>query len=362
VSFYSTLGSVAGALATGFFLIPRFAVSHIFYGAGALVLAAIGLVALDRRRPTAAAVAAAAALAAFGLLVARPEPARADVLYDRETFYGQLTVLEARPYRYLLLDGIHQSLWSAETQENIGQYIRGLELGPLVSGGERALVIGIGAGTLPVILERYYGMVADSVDVNAKIVDVAREFFAFETKGKTTVEDGRTFVHRCPDAAYDLVVLDTFSGDAVPYHLLTQEFFGELRRILKPGGVLAVNTVGLFRERTHVSPDVKALAATLAAHFPERRVFALLDNEERRKDPGLGNVLAFASTRPIAPRPGAPWRPSIRETLTTMLEHEIPLGELAGGLRLTDDYNPIDLLYAETAREWRRRTIEWSSR
>ena len=238
ISFYSTLGSVAGALLTGFFLIPRFAVSHIFYGAGAAVLAGLGLVALDRRRPASAAIAAGVAFVAAAVPIAQPEPARADVLLKTETFYGELTVLESRPYRFLLLDGIHQSLWSAETQENTGQYIRGLELAPLASGGDRALVIGIGAGTLPVILERYYGMVADAVDVNAKVVDVAREFFAFQTKGTTTVEDGRTFVHRCPAAAYDLVVLDTFSGDAVPYHLLTQEFFTELRRVMRPGGVL----------------------------------------------------------------------------------------------------------------------------
>jgi spermidine synthase len=360
ISFYSTLGSVAGALLTGFFLIPRFAVSHIFYGAGAAVLAGLGLVALDRRRPAAAAVVIAVAVAAGALPIAQPEPARADVLLKAETFYGELTVLESRPYRFLLLDGIHQSLWSADTQENSGQYIRGLELAALASGGNRALVIGIGAGTLPVILERYYGMVADAVDVNAKVVDVARQFFAFQTKGTTAVEDGRTFVRRCPAAAYDLVVLDTFSGDAVPYHLLTREFFTELRRILRPAGILAVNTVGLIHGRTNASPDVRAVAATLATAFPERRAFALLGAEELAKDPGLGNVLLFASAQPIAPRAGVPWRPSIRETVATLLEHEIPASGLAGGLCLTDDYNPIDLLYAETAREWRRRTIEWS--
>jgi spermidine synthase len=361
ISFYSTLGSVAGALLTAHVLIPHFAVSHIFYGTGAVVIASMALVALDRRRLGVALATMIVAAAAGAIPIGMPEKLEADVLFRSQTFYGELRVLEDKPYRYLLLDGIHQSLWSSATQENIGHYIQGLELGPLLSGGDRALVLGLGAGTLPVILERYHGMVADAVEVNPEVVDAARRYFAFSTKGTTFVEDGRTYVRRCAPATYDLIVLDTFSGDAIPYHLLTRELFEEVRRILRPAGVLAVNCTGLFRPKRGVSADVRALAATVQTAFPELHAYALRGPDEIGKEEAVGNVLLFASARPLVPPPASQWRTAIRPVVTDMLSQEIAARDRQGGLVLTDDYNPIDLLYAETARVWRQRTIAWAA-
>jgi spermidine synthase len=362
VSFYSTLGSVVGALATGFFLIPRFPVSHIFYGAGATVLAAVALVHLDQRRSMPAATALIVAVAAGGLLIARPEPANGDILLKTETFYGELMVQEMYPFRFLLLDGVHQSLWNTQTRESVGRYIFGLELAPVLSGGDRALVLGLGAGLLPSTLERHYGMRAETVEINPKIVAAARQYFGFDPKGTTHVEDGRTFIRRAAPQSYDLVVLDTFSGDAVPYHLLTREFFGEVRRVLRPAGVLAVNSVGLLGRTSGASSDLRAIVATIRAEFPKLRAFALTNADEAARDQSLGNVLLFASeSAPLTLPGGHSWREASRETLTDMLQHELGDAVLGGGVVLTDDYNPIDLMHATTAVEWRKRTIEWAA-
>ena len=361
ISFYSTLGSVAGALATGFFLIPSFPVSRIFYGAGAAVLAAISLVALDRRRRVGAATAIGVAVVAAFVLFMRPEPRARGVIHETESFYGAIKVTEAYPVRYLLLDGIHQSLWNVQTRENAGIYIHALEYGALAARGKHALVIGLGAGALPMILERHYGMTADSVDINAKVVSTAREYFDFATRGQAYVEDGRTFVRRCPDAAYDLIVLDTFNGDAIPYHLLTKEFFAELTRVLRPAGVVAVNTVGLFHGGTRVSSDIRAVASTLSTALPERKFFGLVDPDERRHDPALANVVLFASRQAIDPGPPGRWRPAARPILDSMLPQEIPAASVKGGLVLSDDFNPIDFLNAPTARVWRARILQLSS-
>jgi spermidine synthase len=360
VSFYSTLGSVAGALATGFFLIPRFPVSRIFYGAGALVLAAMALVALDQRRRVAAAAHVLVAVGAGLIPLARPEPVAAHVTFETETFYGHIAVVEAHPQRYLMVDGIHQSLWDTRTQENYSEYIRALELGALASHGDRALVIGVGAGTLPVILERYHGMVADSVDINPAVVDAARRFFAFKTEGRTTIEDGRTFIQRCPAASYDLVVLDTFNGDAIPYHLLTREFFTEVARVLRPNGVVGVNTVGL-RGKGGVSGDIRAVAATLAAAVPRMRAFALTPPREADDAEDLENVVIFGSRGPLDPGPPEGWRAGSRDVLARAVRQELDAAAIGGGLVLTDDYNPIDFLHAPTAREWRARVLELTS-
>jgi len=360
VSFYSTLGSVAGALATGFFLIPRFPVSRIFYGAGVAVIAGMALVALDRRRTGTASVQAFAAVVAGAVLFTSPEPLKRHAIFQTQTFYGEIEVLESYPVRYLMLDGIHQSIWDAQKAENAGTYIHALEYGALASGGDRALVIGVGAGALPVILERHYGMVADSVDINARVVETAREYFGFATKGRTYVEDGRTFIQRAADASYDLVVLDTFNGDAIPYHLLTKEFFAQVARVLRPSGVVAVNAVGLSHGKGGLSGDARAVAATLRTALPRVRAFGLMAPDEAVRDPALENVVFFASRAEIGAGAPSTWREAARHVLGPMAKQEIAEGAMDGGLVLTDDYNPIDFLNAPTARVWRARILEAS--
>jgi spermidine synthase len=343
-------------------------VSRIFYGAGAAVLAGIALVAADRRRTSTAAAGLLVAMVAGGVFFMRPDPRRPHVVFETQTFYGDITVTESYPVRYLLLDGIHQSLWNVQTRENAGVYIHALEYGALAARRNaphghdgRALVIGLGAGALPMILEQHYGMVADSVDINRAVVATAREYFGFATRGQTRVEDGRTFVRAGADASYDLVVLDTFNGDAIPYHLLTREFFAEVARLLRPSGVLAVNTVGLQHPGGRLSDDVRAVAATLGMAFRHRRVFGLLAPEEARREEGLENVVLFASRAPIDAGAASEWRPPAREVLEGLITQEVPHDRLEGGQILSDDFNPIDFLNAPTARVWRARLRELAS-
>jgi spermidine synthase len=358
VSFYSTLGSVAGALVTGYFLIPHVPVQFIFYGAGIAVLAGIVLVALDERQPSTAVLPVMIAALLGGFSFADREAPRPNILFATETFYGELAVVEAQPLRYLLLDGVPQSLWNTATRENATPYPLALEMAPLMAGGDRALVIGLGGGVLPVALERHYGMVADSVDVNAAVVDAARRYFEFDVRGQTFVEDGRTFVRRSAAASYDVIVLDAFNGDVVPYHLMTREFLSEARRLLRPTGVLAVNAVGLFGSRTGISKDVRSVAATLRAAFPHVRAFRLPSHGENVNDPVIQNVLLFAGHHPLEPQPRERWRAGAHPILERMMAAELKDEALTGGIVLRDDYNPIDFLNARTAQELRLRTIE----
>jgi len=286
------------------------------------------------------------------------DPPRPDVLFAAETFYGKLIVLDQFPVRSLLLDGIPQSLWNTATRENLSLYPAALEMAPLMAGGDRALVIGIGAGVLPVIFERHYGMVADSVDVNGAVVDAARRYFDFKTRGRTFVEDGRTFVRRAAAGTYDVIVIDAFNGDVIPYHLMTRELLSETGRLLRPSGVLAVNTIGLFGARTGLSGDVRSISATLRAAFPHVRVFRLPPHGKEVDDRSLQNVLLFAGQRPLEPRPRETWRADARPILELMTGAELTEEATAGAIVLSDDYNPIDFLYAGTAQEIRRQMAE----
>jgi spermidine synthase len=329
--------------------------SSLYVWSALITVTLLALAALDERRfrPAVLAGVIAAALGAFACTW-RDAP-RSKVLFTTETFYGELAVVDAYPLRYLMLDGIPQSLWNAATQDNAAPYPMALEMAPLMAGGDRALVIGIGAGVLPVNLERYYGMTADSVDVNAAVADAARQYFDFKTRGRTYVEDGRTFVRRAAAETYDVIFVDAFNGDTMPYHPMTREFLSEARLLLRPSGVIAINAVGRFGSPEGLSGDVRSIAATLRAAFPHVRAFRLPPlGGGSVKGPEIQNVLLFAGQRPLAARPYETWRPDARPILERMTGAELGDEATAGGIVLSDDYNPIDFLNAETAQEMRR--------
>ena len=116
--------------------------------------------------------------------------------------------------------------------------------------GQRALrvgVIGLGAGTLAT-----YGQPGDLIrfyEINPDVIDVAQRYFSFCRDSRARVEfvpgDARIVLEaelkqKHPER-FDLLVVDAFSGDAIPIHLLTRECFAIYRQHLKPDGILLVH-------------------------------------------------------------------------------------------------------------------------
>ena len=104
-------------------------------------------------------------------------------------------------------------------------------------------IIGLGAGALVP-----YGKQGDTIriyEINPLVLDMARTWFTYlkDTPAKTEVAlgDGRLVLEREASQQFDMLVMDAFSGDSVPVHLITEEAFTTYFRHLKPGGILAVN-------------------------------------------------------------------------------------------------------------------------
>jgi hypothetical protein len=102
-------------------------------------------------------------------------------------------------------------------------------------------IIGLGTGTLAIYarpgdLFRFY-------EINPLVEDVARKEFSYLSRNQGKVEvvlgDGRISLEQEPDQNYDLLVVDAFSGESIPAHLLTFESIKLYFRHLKPEGVLA---------------------------------------------------------------------------------------------------------------------------
>lgn len=109
-------------------------------------------------------------------------------------------------------------------------------------------LVGLGAGTLVT-----YGRPGDRYrvyEINAMVVDFARRYFRFlgesEAGLRVVLGDGRLALERDPPQGFDVLVVDAFSGDAVPSHLLTQEAFALYARHLAPEGLMAIHVSNRF--------------------------------------------------------------------------------------------------------------------
>ena len=113
---------------------------------------------------------------------------------------------------------------------------------------ERVLVIGLGGGHLPRVMSRFYPKtIVDTVEVDSQVVKLAKKYFLYmeSSNCRTHVTDGRMFVQgEIGKTFYDIIWLDAFKSGSVPYHLKTWQFYEEIRKILKPGGVVSSNLYG----------------------------------------------------------------------------------------------------------------------
>ena len=121
----------------------------------------------------------------------------------------------------------------------VGQAIRYFQR----SGGVRLGAIGLGVGTLaayagPNDVFRFY-------EINPEVLRMAREHFSYlaDCRGKWDVVlgDARLSLEAEPSQRFRILVLDAFTGDAIPTHLLTREAFEVYQRHLVDGGVIAVH-------------------------------------------------------------------------------------------------------------------------
>lgn len=354
----STGGSVAGTVATGFFLIPRFGVTRIFTAAGLILLAlAAGWFGVARRR-----LVALVLLLPFPMLF-REEPlvskvqengTRATVAVRRESAYGELKVIdysygESRT-RELVIDGLVQGGVDLASGLSVYDYPYFMSRLPRAKNpeGTRALAIGLGAGVVPAWFEAR-GVRCDVIEIDPEIVRLAREQFAFRASGVIHVEDARACLSRL-DGQWDYVLLDVFGGDTTPGHLLSREALALVEPRLAPGGVLAANLI------TELAPEPWVLASVVQTM---RTVFDVVELhpafDASGAGPGFGNIVVIAYDGP--PRPVSredllrePFHRMVSESVNGNLGREWMLPPGATGMILTDEFNPIDF--------WDRRTRE----
>ena len=98
--------------------------------------------------------------------------------------------------------------------------------------------MGLGTGTLSMYAKPSCPI--DYYELDGDVKDLASKYFWYMADAPGDVNvilgDARLSLDRAPDGAYDLLVIDAFSGDSIPTHLVNKDVLAEYRRKLTPAG------------------------------------------------------------------------------------------------------------------------------
>ena len=362
ISAVSTLGSVAGTVLIGYVLIPFLRNSVTMYlTAGLLMALVFGYYVIWGKKSRQQAGIYVLILAGLigGLGGVRREQvkrwATGEELYRANSNFGLLQVMQAKGSnrRFYLNDFLVQNTYDPESKQSLSMFTYMLhDLARAYTPAlKEVLCIGMGVGIVP----RQFAAEGASVDVmeiNPAVVPLAEKYFDLPSgRFNLVIGDGRYFINRS-SKKYHAIVLDAFLGESSPSHLMTKEAFAAMQHILRPEGVLVINSFGEFR--TGRDFFTASLEKTLRTVFRSVRVHHA----------GNGNVFFVASDQSdlkVLNQPNLEQvHPSCRYQVEAAFDG-LTQSDPQHGIVLTDDFNPVDF-YDAANREAIRRHLAASMR
>jgi spermidine synthase len=280
--------------------------------------------------------------------------ADARILFQKDSFYHRIRVMDEDGVRWLHFDRTVQSAMSLEDPTALYlTYATYMGLGLVFSPNpKRVLLIGLGGGSIPKKYQREFpDMELDVAEIDPEVIRVAKNFFSF-AEGKNVrvfAADGRLFLTQTPNS-YDLVLLDAYHRDQVPFHLTTKEFYQETKKKLGFDGVLVCNVISAVTGPG--SKILRSIVKTLNEVYPQVYVFpvrrasgfssespqnVIVVATERAQRLTIREIMSRAnpfSKRGVLPRPIADISASY--LAEPVPQHDVPV--------LTDDYAPTDAL------------------
>jgi len=343
LSALGTLGALAGTFLTGFVLVATLPTTLILaVAAGACLL--LAAVTAATRSWSVIGRAAGAAMLAGTALVGLTGPCEVETAY-------YCARIEADPEpghpsgRVLYLDNLRHSYVDPEdpTYLDFRYTQRFADVVDAAFPGPAPLdVVHVGGGgfTMPRWLAATRpGTRSTVLELDPAVVALGRERLGVGDIPDLSIRtgDARISARSLPDASADVVVGDAFGSLSVPWHLATREFLADLRRVLRPGGVLVLNVIDYDPRRF-----LAAETATVAWVFADGDV-VVLGRSDQLVDGAGGNFVVAASTRPLD-RAALASAANARGEPGAVLDPRSYAEVVDGASVLTDDFAPVDQL------------------
>ena len=270
-----------------------------------------------------------------------------ETLYDRDSRYYRIIVrdyleVNRRILYFSRTRGAQSSMIIDDPDRLALSYLRTLVAAAAAhEDPQDVLVLGLGGGAIPKFLKTHYPDInVDVVEIDPEVITVAQEYFSFQPSSNMRVfaVDGRLYLREVPKQ-YDVIFLDAYGSDRIPFHLTTIEFFELVSRRLKPDGIVALNLWEALVNRFY-----HAILTTMQETFPQLYLFQTPDPQSK---------IAFAtnSTEVISENE---WIEGARDFVGNRnIGYDLPglvdreysriTNEEYGEEPLTDDKAPVDL-------------------
>ncbi len=208
------------------------------------------------------------------------------------------------------------------------------------------LMLGLGGGQIPNILNRNLDFNVDVVELDQRVVDVAQDYFFLSRNVNVEVDDARHYLETTKKK-YDIIIIDVFHGDIAPPHMMSVESFKKAHSLLRKNGFIVVNFYG-FLNGAIGKPGRSLYKTMLAANLttqliPTNRV------EEFANSLFIGSdtIQAFSNLRSPLKQFGK------AVDLDTLFKDTRNI-DLNDAVLFTDDKTALDFLNIEGAIEWRK--------
>ncbi|HEU4448115.1 MAG TPA: fused MFS/spermidine synthase, partial [Nitrososphaeraceae archaeon] len=297
----STIGSIVGTFLTVFVLIPTFEINYIIFGLGVTLMVFSSLFGLARF-PKVLAVFVVVLLLFFPSISLSSTGTvmvhTGTLVYEKETLYSHLDVIDSGNIRTLYLDGnIHSQMYKDKPEELVNTYTKYFHLGFLFNPNAKdVLFVGGGGFSGPKnFLSMYSDVRIDVLEIDPDVISAARDYFSLpvDNDGPRLMiynDDARNFLSKT-EKKYDLIILDAFSKNYVPFHLMTLEYFQLLDKKLTSDGIIISNNIGsMTGDRSDI---VRAVYKTISQIFPTVYVFPTEHNSGN-----LQNIMLAAMKSP----------------------------------------------------------------
>ena len=365
VFFWSTLGSIAGSLLSGFVFIPYFGIDVIVATTG-IILSIWGLCGFLLCRPKnldnkntgetqwnqnqkiLTVVILFFLFEVLFLWFTIPQK-QSEVLYEKDGIYEKVKITEgiwnARPARFLFQDKSHSAAMYLDSDELLYNYTKYYELYKLINPkATKAFLIGGGAYSIPkALLKDSPNMQVDVSEIEPELFSLAQKYFNLQENVRLAnyTEDGRRFLSR-NQKKYDIIVSDVYySFFSVPIHLTTKEFFELAKSRLGPEGVFIGNFAGELKAQppSFIFSEIK----TFKNIFPNSYFFAVNSAESKNSQNII--FLGINGLKQIDFKSKAILNSN--DLITQDLEQKninISNFDLLKHKELTDDFSPIEYL------------------
>ncbi len=296
----STLGSFLGTFTPDLLLIPWLGtrMTFVVFSLFLMIVGLIGLGLSSGWRSVVKWIWMPLLLIVFGILWGSgPVKKTADQIYEKESAYNYIQVLEKDGYRYLRLNegqGIHsiyhpeqETFWGTWMQVLPAPFFNSPPFTP--SDVDNVAIIGLAAGTTARQATSAFGPIPiDGFEIDREIINVGQNYFEMTGDNLNPIaQDGRWGLAHS-EKSYSIISIDAYRPPYIPWHLTTKEFFTIVYDHLDSRGALVIN-VGRTPEDEKL---LSGLTATIQSVFPSVFVMDV---------PGTYNSIIYATVQITSP-------------------------------------------------------------